>query len=175
MKQRLMIFIIGFVLGILVLPICGYIFIWMGRMPVATAGPPLPFEAWVATTSLKSTITRQAPREAAFPATETNLIAGAKIYRENCAVCHGLLGQSETSIAMGMYPPVPQFFAGDSVSDDPVGETYWKVAHGIRLTGMPGYKDSLSEMQIWQVSHLLANYGHLPPPAVQILKTELPK
>ena len=31
------------------------------------------------------------------------------------------------------------------MSDDPPGETYWKVANGIRLTGMPSYKELLTE------------------------------
>lgn len=41
------------------------------------------------------------------------------------------------------------------VSDDPAGETFWKVKNGIRLTGMPSYADLLSEQQMWQVSMLL--------------------
>jgi hypothetical protein len=43
------------------------------------------------------------------------------------------------------------------VTDDPAGETYWKVANGIRLTGMPEFKHSLNDTQMWQVSLLLAN------------------
>jgi hypothetical protein len=43
------------------------------------------------------------------------------------------------------------------VTDDERGETYWKVANGIRLTGMPSFKNSLSETEMWQVSVLLAN------------------
>jgi len=56
------------------------------------------------------------------------------------------------------------------VSDDPPGETYWKVANGIRLTGMPSYKDILSDTAMWQVSLLLANADKpLPPAAIDIL------
>jgi hypothetical protein len=62
-----------------------------------------------------------------------------------------------------MFPHPPQFFNGDTVTDDPPGETYWKAANGIRLTGMPGYKASLSETQLWQVSLLLAHADKLPP------------
>ena len=59
------------------------------------------------------------------------------------------------------------------VSDDQPGETYWKVANGIRLTGMPRYKELLTETQMWQVSLLLANADKpLPPAAVAILKGE---
>ncbi len=59
------------------------------------------------------------------------------------------------------------------VTDDPPGETYWKVANGIRLTGMPAFKDVLTETEIWQVSLLLANADKpLPPAAVEILRGE---
>jgi mono/diheme cytochrome c family protein len=42
------------------------------------------------------------------------------------------------------------------VSDDPVGETYWKIKNGIRLSGMPSYGHALTETQLWQVSLLLS-------------------
>jgi mono/diheme cytochrome c family protein len=59
------------------------------------------------------------------------------------------------------------------VSDDEPGESYWKIANGIRLTGMPSYKEILTETQIWQVSLLLAHADKpLPPAAVQILRGE---
>jgi mono/diheme cytochrome c family protein len=51
-----------------------------------------------------------------------------------------------------------------SVGDDPVGETYWKIKNGIRLTGMPAYGKVLSETQLWQVS-LLLSMADKPLPA----------
>jgi mono/diheme cytochrome c family protein len=48
------------------------------------------------------------------------------------------------------------------VTDDPAGETYWKAANGIRLTGMPGYRGTLTDTQLWQVSLMLANADKLP-------------
>jgi mono/diheme cytochrome c family protein len=58
---------------------------------------------------------------------------------------------------------------GTGVTDDPAGETYWKIANGIRLTGMPGFKDSLSETQMWQMAVLLANADKLPPSVTAVL------
>ena len=55
------------------------------------------------------------------------------------------------------------------MSDDPVGETYWKVANGIRLTGMPSFDKVLNETQMWQVSLLLANADKLPDSVKQAL------
>ena len=56
------------------------------------------------------------------------------------------------------------------VSDDEVGETYWKVANGIRLSGMPSYNKVLTDTQMWQVSLLLKNADkELPEPVMKIL------
>ena len=42
---------------------------------------------------------------------------------------------------------------------------------GIRLTGMPSYKDVLTETEMWQVTLLLANADKpLPPTALDILR-----
>ena len=78
--------------------------------------------------------------------------------------------------AKHMYPPAPQLWKkhpkGDvvGVSDDEAGETYWKVANGIRLTGMPAYNHVLTDTQMWQVSLLLKNADQqLPDPVMQIL------
>jgi mono/diheme cytochrome c family protein len=61
------------------------------------------------------------------------------------------------------------------VSDDPPGKTYWTVFNGIRLTGMPQFKATLTETEIWQVTLLLANADKpLPPAALQIVHGELP-
>jgi mono/diheme cytochrome c family protein len=103
------------------------------------------------------------------PADEANLTAGAQVYREQCAVCHGLTGRAETATARGMFPKPPQFLQGHGVTDDPVGETYWKAKNGIRLTGMPGFGLSMSEQQLWQVSLLLAHADKLPPGVQKLL------
>ena len=61
------------------------------------------------------------------------------------------------------------------VSDDPPGETYWKVENGIRLTGMPAYNKVLTQTQMWQVTVLLADADKpLPPAALDILNGSQP-
>jgi thiosulfate dehydrogenase len=174
MRKRVVMFILVFVIGIIVLPLVVFLCIWFGYAPVATAAPPLPLERWLASSALRAKISREAPRQAAVPATEENLMAGAKIYREHCALCHGMIGQLKTATAKGMYPPPPQLLHGKGVTDDPVGETYWKAANGIRLTGMPAYRGSLSGAQLWQVSQVLANADHLPTAVTQVLESEPP-
>ena len=72
-----------------------------------------------------------------------------------------------------MFPRPPELFKGTGVTDDPAGETYWKVSNGIRLSGMPAYGNTLSKDQMWQVSLLLANADKLPPPVRDNLQKPL--
>jgi thiosulfate dehydrogenase len=81
-----------------------------------------------------------------------------------------LPGQTKTPTAKGMFPEPPQLFNGHGVTDDPAGESYWKVANGIRLTGMPAYTGSLSENEMWQISLLLANADKLPQSVHSVLE-----
>ena len=102
-------------------------------------------------------------------ANEANYLAGADEYLMNCAVCHGVPGKEKTAIARGEFPIPPELFKGKGVTDDPPGETFWKIANGIRLTGMPRFNQSLSETQMWQISLLLANADKLPNSVTAVL------
>src|ERR1700694_3377129 len=158
MKQ----FAFGFVAALLLLAAGGLAYVALGLAPVATASAPLPFEKLITGIALNARVNREAPKSSPIPASDKAYAAGANIYRKNCAVCHGLLGQDQTAIGKGEFPKPPELFKGEGVTNDPVGVTYWKVANGIRLTGMPGFSGSLSTDQIWQVSLLLANANKLP-------------
>ena len=153
------------ILGWIILPVIGFLYLRFGYVPVAVNGPVIPFEELLAGTAVQARIARDAPTKAAFPPSEENLVAGAKIYREQCVECHGQPGSTPSVASKGMYPPPPQFFERKVMGNDPVGQNYWIVANGIRLTGMPGYRESLSELQLWQVSQYLSNRGNLPDSA----------
>ena len=163
----------GFLLGVIVTVVVGtavvFLYFRAGLAPVATTAPSMPFEKMLASWALRARVGKEAPTTAPIDASEANLVAGAHLYVENCAVCHGVPSQPQTAIARGEFPKPPHLFAGHGVTDDPPGETYWKTANGIRLTGMPGFGPSLSETQIWQVSLLLANANKLPPSATAVL------
>jgi thiosulfate dehydrogenase len=162
--------ILGFVIGIIILPLCGFFYIWLGYAPVATAGPPLPLERTITSMALHARIKREAPQQVPIPDSEENLMAGARTYHDVCAACHGLGGDHpEPPLARGMYPHPPQLLHGKGVTDDPVGVTYWKVANGIRLTGMPAFDHSLDSTQMWQVSLFLAKANQLPAPAKKLV------
>ncbi len=166
-------FLLGFVLGLLVLPVGGLAYFRFGRPPVATGDPPLPFEKQIVAVPLHARIDRDMPKSVPIPADEGTFTAGAAIYRAQCAGCHGLPDHAST-FAEGMFPRAPQLFVrhGDhvGVSDDEAGESYWKVANGIRLSGMPAYNHVLSETEMWQVTLLVAHADKLSAGIQQLLK-----
>jgi hypothetical protein len=63
-----------------------------------------------------------------------------------------------------MFPSPPQLFEKDDmVTRNPEGITFWKVTHGIRLSGMPGFERTLTVTQRWQLTMLVSHADNLPP------------
>lgn len=163
-------FLLGLVVGVCLPILAGYIFIKSGGLPVPTKGPPLPLEKAIAKMALHVAMDPEVGKPAPIAADEANFVAGAKIYQTQCAVCHGMLGRQETGIAKGMFPHPPQLLPPHKgVTNDLIGEIYWKVKNGIRLTGMPGYSETLSDTELWQVSLLLLHAKQLPESISPIL------
>jgi len=168
-------FILGVIVGMVLLPGMVVLYLVSGYAPVAATDAPFPFEETIAKKALHAKVAREMPKSAPKPADENTLAAGARVYRDNCAVCHGLSNQPEPIIAKGMFPHAPQLLMKDDmVTDDPPGETFWKAKNGIRLTGMPGFGAALSDDQLWQVSQLLADADKLPPSVQQALAAPAP-
>ena len=162
-------FFLGLIIGLIILPIAAYLYLWSGMAPAATSAAPMPFEKTIARMSLNARIKKEMPPPPTAQPTDATYMAGAMTYKMECAVCHGLPGQDASNIAKGMFPKPPQLFK-HGVTDDPPGETYWKVENGIRLTGMPGFKGNLSEQEIWNVTMLLANADKIPQSVKDALK-----
>jgi thiosulfate dehydrogenase len=158
-------FLLGLILGLLIPAAIGYGYFRYGYAPMATSAPPMPLEKTMARMALHAHIEKEGPKkEAPMAADEANLSAGAAIYSQNCAFCHGLPNQKPTMAARGMFPLPPQLLEKDEmVTDDPAGVTFWKVSNGIRMTGMPGFGEMLTPTQVWQVSLLLSKADKLPP------------
>ena len=171
-------FVLGLILGLLALPAAAWLWLSYGQPPVAVTDPAVPYERQLVNIPLHARIHQEMPAPAAMEPSAANLLLGAEIYRQQCASCHGQYGHP-SAFGPHMYPASPQLWAPHGngvvgVSDDPAGETYWKVKNGIRLSGMPSYAKVLNEEQMWQVSVLLANADKpLPAAALAVLKQPL--
>jgi hypothetical protein len=165
---------LGFVLAFVVVIVGAGVYLKWGKPPVATADKPFPYEEAIVSVPLNARIDREM-QTAPFGIGEDVYEGGAKVYKADCAACHGTPGH-DVAFAAHMYPVPPQLWKKHAtgnvvgVSDDEPGETYWKVANGIRLTGMPAFDHLLTDTQMWQVTLLLKNADQqLPDPVTKIL------
>ena len=159
----------GVILTLALLIAATFVLVESGYIPANADAPPSWLETWMARTSLEATLNRDAPKEPNPVAlTDENLLAGVHLFAQNCAVCHGDSRgvQSASPIAKGLYQKPPQM-AADGVEDDPDGVSFWKIKHGIRLTGMPSFGSSLSDKEIWTLALFLKHMDKLPPAAKQ--------
>lgn len=62
---------------------------------------------------------------------------GKELFKVECSMCHGE-GRGDTQLGQTMYPPAADLTSVRTQSKSP-GQLYWIIAHGINLTGMPGF------------------------------------
>ena len=171
-------YVLVFLTGILLVPVAFYLYMRSGYAPVSTSASPMPFERFFAKLAMRATLSHGVPQVSSALPTEVDLKSGAYLYRENCAICHGLPNAPQTAISKGMYPHPPQFFRPDRPTNYDAShpyrpanpKAYWKVKNGVRLTGMPGFDGSLTEEQILQLSQFLGNARNLSPAVVAALE-----
>ncbi len=112
--------------------------------------------------SLDAAVDKRAPEvHDPLQPSEDNLLAGIKIYQANCASCHGDIQHPQGMLANALYPRAPQFV--QDAPDMPENQNFYIIQHGIRFSGMPAWKEALSENEIWQVTTFLSHMDKLPP------------
>jgi thiosulfate dehydrogenase len=163
-------FFLGIVVGIGLVVLASYLFMTRGGIFMGTDTKPLPLEGTIAGAAITASIGKSADDQSPLPGDEANLLAGAKIYMQACAGCHGRLDQASSG-AKGFYPPPPHLLPpAEGVTDDPVGATHWVVKNGVRFSAMPAFNQKLNDPEIWQVSLLLRNADKLPDSVKESLR-----
>ena len=156
----------GFILGILVtiaVIICVGLFVAeTGRVDMRADVPPSHLETRFAGGAMDASVDRHAPEvKNPLQPTTQNLVAGAAVYLERCALCHGDPAHPESPLAHSFNPPPPQFMTDAADMGD--SDNYYITVHGIRWTGMPAWGKVLPENDIWQVVTFIGRMGNLPP------------
>ena len=110
--------LLGIILGFILIGVGAYFYFASGQVPVTTNSPEMPFERKMAKLALHAYLGKVPHANPPVAADEVNLLAGAKVYKEDCAVCHGLPGEPHNAIGDGMFPKPPLLFRGVGVTDD---------------------------------------------------------
>ena len=117
--------------------------------------------AWLYSAT-QASIRRAAPRlKNPLSPSDEILIAGGKLYLNDCVGCHGAPGQPVSDFAATFYPPAPQLArSGTQYSE---AEIYWIAKHGIGRTGMAGQGLSYSDQKLWSMAAFIRRITELPP------------
>lgn len=153
--------LVGFVLGLLIVPIIAACVVFSGHFPVrATAAPPT-WERRIANMALDPSVAHEAQGLASpLTGTDDDLMKGLKVYRDDCAGCHGDHGKTSHWGRNNFYPPAPGL--ARHAMDDPIPNIFAIVKYGIRYTGMAGWKDEIPDLDIWRVATFLSREDKLP-------------
>src|SRR5581483_2532342 len=159
-------YIYGFITGVAGVFAIGLIIAFsvmkLGLIPINADAQPPDWEKGLAMRAVDSSVARHAPHQTnPFGPTEETLIAGADIYKTECARCHGQASGRPSTFGASFYPPVPQL--PGHASDHTEAELFWLVKHGVRNTSMPASGSTLSDNDIWQVVALIKRFDSLPP------------
>lgn len=82
---------------------------------------------------------------------ESSIQRGAEIYRGLCASCHGPKAAGNGEMAASFIPEPANLLK--RLKNHSEGDFFWKISNG--RGPMPGFKDKLTEKQIWDVINFI--------------------
>jgi thiosulfate dehydrogenase len=166
-------FLFGILTVILILAV-GLVFALLGFVNMRADNPPSHLETAIAGHAMDASVGRAAPKLTnPLAADEANLLAGARLYREHCTLCHGDSAHPKAPLSDSLNPPAPQFM--DDKADMGENQNFFILQHGIRWTAMPGWKNVLNDQQLWQLVTFLSHMSNLPPAAKQVFSETVPQ
>ncbi|HUY86280.1 MAG TPA: cytochrome c [Acidimicrobiales bacterium] len=136
---------------------------WISTRDISALPQPSRFETWTATTIRGWYIHRAAAHSSlTMPANDASEVsAGQGLFGMACASCHGTDGRSSTNIGKSMYPRAPDL-GSPEVQKLSNPELFWVIRNGIRLSGMPGFGNVLSNDEIWQATYYVRSLRESP-------------
>lgn len=139
-----------------------FAFIKSGLYNVGAARPHTKLTFWVTNETMAHSVKRHANGIVA-PAnvSAVQVMRGYCAYETHCVACHGAAGVARQRWASGMEPQPPYLL--DATEKFTPAELFWIVRNGIKMTGMPAWKDSLTDAQLWEVVAWLEASRRLPP------------
>lgn len=81
------------------------------------------------------------------------VVAGAAVYKQNCAICHGADGRGDGPAAAGLSIK-PADLTESHLFAHQVGDLYWWIGHGLGGV-MPAFDGVLTPTQRWNVIHFI--------------------
>ena len=95
-----------------------------------------------------------------LPETDEVVSQGQEVFLGSCAQCHGADARGDTTVGRNMAPPAMDL-TSSHVQHWSDAELFWIIQNGVRLTGMPAWKSSISESDTWKLTHFIHSLPRL--------------
>lgn len=154
-------FLLGVLFTLLVVFLGGFAYLRLGYAEVRGDLAPSNWGRALMFSAAHASVRRRAPElPNPVPPTDENLIAGGKIYSDECAGCHGAVGKPDQT-GDSLYPPIPQLpVAGTTYTE---AQIFWVAKHGIRFSCMFANGKWDSDQKLWTVAAYIKRLKSLPP------------
>ena len=149
-------------------------YLGLGFMDVAADATPPGWEAGLMTAAVHASVARRAGAAAAArPPGDDAVIAGGRLYLNNCVGCHGAPGKPPSDFGATFYPPAPQFpRVGSQYS---AAQLLWVAKHGIRMTGMFPNGNQYSDAELASIVAFIGRIRNLPPAIAKAVQSPAAK
>ena len=135
---------------VVVVPLGAFAFVKSGIYNVGASSPHTKFTTWLTHETMIHSVRRNAA-DVAPPSSagRDQIVAGFCAYETHCVACHGASGVARQRWAAGMEPAPPYLL--DSTRKFTAPQLFWTVKNGIKMTGMPSWREAMRDEEIWNV------------------------
>jgi mono/diheme cytochrome c family protein len=162
-------FLQGFAVGTLALILLSLLFLETGLVDIRADVAPSPLISRFLDIATHASVRRHAPAlQSPLPLNdEQTVIAGGKLYLNDCVGCHGEPGKP-SKFGSTFYPPVPQL--AQTATRYSEAQIVWIATHGVRRSGMGAEGTSYSDIEYWRLAAFIRRLTQLPPNVLEAAK-----
>ena len=150
-REKLLQIALGAAITIAVLlPLGVLAYVKSGIYDVAASNPHTKFTEWIThETMIHSVRTHAKDIKAPARADAAAVRRGFCAYETHCVACHGASAVARQPWVSGMEPAPPYLL--DATQRFKPRELFWIAKNGIKMTGMPSWRNSMSDEQLWDL------------------------
>ncbi|QKT02835.1 cytochrome c [Ectothiorhodospiraceae bacterium 2226] len=147
----------------------GVAFIYSGIYDIAATEPHTRPVRWVMQTTMEHSVKRRAANiEAPELGGDALIRRGFVHFRQECVYCHGAPGVAPEDLGLGLWPPAPPLV--DAPRKWTSAELFWITKYGIKMTGMPAWRLTEDDEDLWAIVAFLEYMPNLSPRDYQAME-----
>ena len=143
-------------------PVVVFSYVKLGIFNVAASSPHSGLVEWITHETMITSVRRRAQAVALPESISTEQAErGFCAYEAHCVACHGAPAVARAQWVNGLNPQPPYLLDANRLWKP--GELDWIVRNGIKMTGMPAWRESMSDAEIRAVILFLVAMPKMQP------------